>query len=137
MQDLRLSRTEESGNVETLATSELCSNSLPRRPPGNGKEECWPGDMRKIPAAKTGNMAIPFQSEVRNSRAPYGRLDRMNRTAKLDKSLASRFDCTQGRLRKREACLALRRMLSCVVRGAYIVWRIEYQAINEKARYID
>ena len=59
-----MSRKEENGNMETLVTSELCSNSLPRRLPGNGKGECWPGDMRKIPRAKTGNMAIPFQSEV-------------------------------------------------------------------------
>jgi len=59
-----MSRKEERGNVETLTTSELCSNSRPRRLPGNGKGECWPRDMRKIPAAKAGNMAIPFQSDV-------------------------------------------------------------------------
>lgn len=59
-----MSRQEENGNMATLATSELCSNSRPRRLPGNGKEECWPRDMRKIPAAKAGNMAIPFQAEV-------------------------------------------------------------------------
>ena len=59
-----MSRKEERGNMETRATSALCSNSLPRRLPGNGKGECWPRDMRKIPAAKAGNMAIPFQSEV-------------------------------------------------------------------------
>jgi len=59
-----MSRKEESGNVETPATSELCSNSPPRRLPGNGKEECWPRDMSRIPAAKTGNTAIPFQSGV-------------------------------------------------------------------------
>ena len=59
-----MSRKEENGNVATLVTSELCSNSLPRRLPGNGKGECWPRDMRKIPAAKAGNMAIPFQSDV-------------------------------------------------------------------------
>ena len=66
-----MSRKEESGNMETLATSELCSNSLPRRLPGNGKGECWPRDMRKILPAKAGNMAIPFQSEfkIRRSRA--------------------------------------------------------------------
>jgi hypothetical protein len=28
------------------------------------KGECWPRDVRKIPAAKAGNMAIPFQPEV-------------------------------------------------------------------------
>ena len=59
-----MSRKEENGNVETLAISELCSNSLARRLPGNGKGGCWPGDVRKIPSAKAGNMAIPFQSEV-------------------------------------------------------------------------
>ncbi len=66
-----MSRKEENRNMETRATSELCSNSLQRRLPGNGKGECWPGDMRKIPAAKAGNMAIPFQSEfkIRWSRA--------------------------------------------------------------------
>jgi len=64
MQDLRMSRKEESGSMEALATSELCSNSRPRRRPGNGKGECWPRDMSKIPAAKPGNMAILFQSEV-------------------------------------------------------------------------
>jgi len=66
-----MSRKEENRNVETLTTSELCSNSLPSCLPGNGKVECWPGDMRKIPAAKAGNMAIPFQSEfkIRRSRA--------------------------------------------------------------------
>ncbi len=65
-----MSRKEENRNMETLTTSELCSNSLPRRLPGNGKVECWPRDMRKIPAAKAGNMAIPFQSEfkIRRSR---------------------------------------------------------------------
>ena len=55
---------EEDGNMESLATSELYSSSLPRRPPGNGQGECWPRDVRKIPAAKAGNMAIPFQPEV-------------------------------------------------------------------------
>jgi hypothetical protein len=30
----------------------------------NGKVECWHRNMRKIPAAKGGNMAIPFQCEV-------------------------------------------------------------------------
>ncbi len=55
---------EENGNMETRATSALCSNSHPSRLPGNGKVECWPGDMRKIPATKAGNMAIPFQSDV-------------------------------------------------------------------------
>jgi hypothetical protein len=50
--------------MESLATSELYSSSLPRRLPGNGKGECWPRDVRKIPAAKAGNMAIPFQPEV-------------------------------------------------------------------------
>jgi len=82
-----MSRKEESGNVETPATSELCSNSPPRRLPGNGKEECWPRDMSRIPAAKTGNMVIPFQSEVSwlSTSKPGGTirgLDRMNRTAK-------------------------------------------------------
>ena len=64
MQALRMSRKEENGNMETLAISELCRNSLARRLPGNGKGECLPGDVRKIPSAKGGNMAIPFQSEV-------------------------------------------------------------------------
>ncbi len=64
-----MSRKEENGNMETRATSELCSNSLPRRLPGNGKVECWPRDMRKIPAAKAGNMAIPFQSEFKICRS--------------------------------------------------------------------
>ena len=64
MQDLRMIWKEESGNMETLATSELYSSSLPRRLPVNGKGECWPRDVRKIPAAKAGNMAIPFQPEV-------------------------------------------------------------------------
>ena len=59
-----MSRKEENGNVEIRATSELCSNSLAIRLPGNGKVECWPGDMRKIPAVKAGNTAIPFQSDV-------------------------------------------------------------------------
>jgi hypothetical protein len=57
-------RKEEDGNMESLATSELYSSSLPRRLHGNGKGECWPRDVRKIPAAKAGNMAIPFQPEV-------------------------------------------------------------------------
>jgi hypothetical protein len=80
MQDLPMSRKEENGNMEILATSELCSNSLARRLPGNGKGECWPRDMRKIPAAKGGNMAIPFQSDVslqliaaKDALRPYGR----------------------------------------------------------------
>ena len=53
------------GNVnETVpATSELYSNLHPRRQPGNGKLECSAGDTRRIPAAKAGNTAIPFQSE--------------------------------------------------------------------------
>jgi hypothetical protein len=59
-----MSWQEENGNMETLATSELCSSSLPRRLPDSGKAECGPKDMRQIPAAKAGNMAIPFQSEV-------------------------------------------------------------------------
>jgi len=58
-----MSRKEENGNVAKPATSELCSNSLPSRQPGNGKGECWARDMSKIPAAKAGNTAIPFQSE--------------------------------------------------------------------------
>ncbi len=62
-----MSRKKENGNMATLATSELCSNSLPRRLPGNGKGECWPGGMRKIPAAKAGNMAIPFQFQSEGS----------------------------------------------------------------------
>jgi len=66
-----MSRKEENRNMETLTTSELCSNSLPSWLPGDGKVECWPRDVRKIPAAKAGNMAIPFQSEfkIRRSRA--------------------------------------------------------------------
>jgi hypothetical protein len=56
-------RNEEDGNVETLATSELCSNSLARGLPGNGKGECLPRAMRKIRPAKGGNTAIPFQCE--------------------------------------------------------------------------
>ncbi len=66
-----MSRKEENRNMETLATSELCSNSLPSWLPGNGKVECWPMDMRKIAAAKAGNMGIPFQCEfkIRRSRA--------------------------------------------------------------------
>jgi len=72
MQDLPMSRKEENRNMETLTTSELCSNSLPSRLPGNGKVECWPRDMRKIPAAKAGNMAIPFQPEAK--RTHYGGL---------------------------------------------------------------
>jgi len=67
MQDLPMSRKEGNGNMETRATSELCSNSLPRRLPGDGKVECWPRDMRKILAAKAGNMAIPFQSEAKRN----------------------------------------------------------------------
>ena len=59
-----MSRQEENGNMEILATSELCSNSLPRWLPGSGKEECGAKDMRQIPAAKAGNMAISFQFEV-------------------------------------------------------------------------
>jgi len=59
-----MSRKEENGNMETLATSKLCSNSLPRRLPGNGQGECLPRGMKKIPSARAGNMAIPFQSEV-------------------------------------------------------------------------
>ena len=55
---------EEDGNMERPATSELYSSSLPRRLPGNGQGECWPRDVMKIPAAKAGNMAIPFQPEV-------------------------------------------------------------------------
>ncbi len=71
MQDLPMSRKEENGNMETLATSELYSNSLPSWLPGDGKVECWPRDMRKIPVAKAGNMAIPFQFEfkIRRSQA--------------------------------------------------------------------
>ena len=65
MQDLPMSRKEENSNMETRTTSELCSNSLPNRLPANGKVECWPADMRKIPPAKAGNMAIPFQSELK------------------------------------------------------------------------
>jgi len=60
-----MSRKEENGNMETRATSELCSNSLPRRLGGDGRVECWPRDMRKILSAKAGNMAIPFQSEAK------------------------------------------------------------------------
>jgi hypothetical protein len=59
-----MSRKEGNRNVETRATSESCSNSLPRPLPGNGKRECWPRDVSKIPAAKAGNMVIPFQFEV-------------------------------------------------------------------------
>ena len=59
-----MSRKEENRNMETLTTSELCSNSLPSCLPGNGKVECWPRAMRKIAAAKAGNMAIPFQSDL-------------------------------------------------------------------------
>jgi len=67
-----MSRKEENGNMETRATSELCSNSLPRRLAGNGKVECWARDMRKIAAAplggrQAGNMAIPFQSEAKRN----------------------------------------------------------------------
>jgi len=64
MQDLPMSRKKENGNMAILVTSELYSNSLPRLLPGNGKGECLPGDMSKIPSPKAGNMAIPFQSEV-------------------------------------------------------------------------
>ena len=69
-----MSRKEENGNVATLVTSELCSNSLPSWLPGDGKVECWPRDMRKIPAAKAGNMAIPFQSEfnIRCQKTKWG-----------------------------------------------------------------
>jgi len=63
MQDLQMSRKEGNGNITTPATSELCSNSLPSRLPGNGKGECSARDMSRIPPAKAGNMAIPFQSE--------------------------------------------------------------------------
>jgi len=59
-----MSRKEESRTMATLATSELCSNSLPSRQPVNGKVECWRRAMRKIAAAKAGNMAIYFQSAV-------------------------------------------------------------------------
>jgi hypothetical protein len=62
-----MSRKEENGNIVTPATSELCSNSLPRRQPGNGKGECSPRDMNRISEAKGGNMAIPFQAEVSSS----------------------------------------------------------------------
>jgi hypothetical protein len=61
---LRMTRNKENGNAAIPATSELCSNSLARRLPVNGKGECWPKGMRKIAAVKAGNMAIPFQSEV-------------------------------------------------------------------------
>ena len=64
-----MSRKEENRNMETLTTSELCSNSLLRRLPSNGQVECWHRDMRKIPAAKAGNMAIPFQSEFKIHRS--------------------------------------------------------------------
>jgi hypothetical protein len=58
-----MSRKEESRTMATLTTSKLCSNSLASRQPVNGKVECWRRDMRKIAAAKAGNMAIPFQRE--------------------------------------------------------------------------
>ncbi len=58
-----MNRKEENGNMETRAILELFSNSLARHLPVDGKVECWPRDMRKIPSAKAGNMGIPFQSE--------------------------------------------------------------------------
>ena len=70
-----MSRKEENGSMEALATSELCSNSLPSRLPGNGKGECWPRDVRTIPAAKAGNTAIPFQSEVGSQLVAAGPCD--------------------------------------------------------------
>jgi hypothetical protein len=75
MQDLPMSRKEENGSVEALATSGLCSNSHPSRLPGNGKGECWHRDMSKIPAAKAGNTAIPFQSDVSSQLVAAGRCD--------------------------------------------------------------
>ena len=61
-----MSRKKENGKMAIPATSGLCSNSLPRRLPGSGKGECWPRGMSRIPAAKAGNTAIPFQSEDRS-----------------------------------------------------------------------
>jgi len=75
MQDLPMSRKEENGSVEALATSGLCSNSHPSRLPANGKGECLPRDMSKIRAAKAGNMAIPFQSEDSSQLAAAGPCD--------------------------------------------------------------
>ena len=60
-----MSRKKENSNMETRTTSELYSNSLPKRLPANGKVECWPADMAKIPPEKAGNLAIPFQSEFK------------------------------------------------------------------------
>lgn len=64
MQGLVMSRKKENGNVAIPATSELCSNSLARSLRGNGKGECWPRVTSRTPAAKAGNTAIPFQSEI-------------------------------------------------------------------------
>jgi len=68
-----MSRNEENGNITTPATSELCSNSLPRRQRGNGKGECSARDTSRIPPAKAGNTAIPFQPETnpRDARPPF------------------------------------------------------------------
>jgi hypothetical protein len=78
-----MSRQEANRNMETLTISELCSNSHPRRLASNGKVECWDRDIRKIPAAKAGNMAIPFQSEFK---IRLGRTRIKSKNAKMRKA---------------------------------------------------
>jgi len=70
-----MSRKKENANTATLATSELCSNSLPSHLPGSGKGECWPRAMSRTPAAKAGNTAIPFQSEDRSQLFAEGHIN--------------------------------------------------------------
>jgi len=84
-----MSRKEENSNMETRTTSELCSNSLPNRLPANGKVECWPADMRKIPPAKAGNMAIPFQSDLKIRPTPANKIT----VQPIIRSLLNNFFC--------------------------------------------
>jgi hypothetical protein len=61
MQDLQMTQQEKNRSMGIPVISELCSNSLLRQLPGNGKGECWLRDMRKIPSAKAGSMVTRFQ----------------------------------------------------------------------------
>ena len=71
-----MSRKEENGNMETLATSELYSNSLPRRLPGI-EEMSPPPRMTKCPS-RFCPFFVDFSSKIvyntHQFAAPHGSL---------------------------------------------------------------